>query len=83
MSIQDVQVKQSKAIADAGDLLVKLLVDIKAKKDMGAIVSDVLQPLVAVVGEVGDFKADLDADRKSALSTLGSKMGELADALLG
>lgn len=81
--IQDVQVKVAKEVDDVGALLVTIVADIRAKKPISEIAADALPKLIAAIDGVEQIPAELVASRKVVLSTIGARLGELTDAILG
>ena len=81
MGIQTKQVEYAKEIDDVLVLVVELVKDIKAKKDMSALAAENLPNLMNAIGgldQVGDeFK-----NKQVVLSTVGYRVGELGGALI-
>lgn len=80
--IEQKTVSYAKELGDVGDLLIVLIKDIKAKKDIATIITDTLQPLVTAVGGMDQVKTEIEADKIVAAATIGAKMGELTGVLL-
>lgn len=81
MGIQQKQIDYAKEVDDVLVLVVELVKDIKAKKDMAALAAENLPNLMNAIGgldQVGDeFK-----NKQVVLSTVGYRVGELSGALI-
>lgn len=83
MAIENKQVQVAKEVDDVCELLVKVVSDVRAGKPVADIVSGSVAPLVQALSGVDQVGAELQANRKVALATVGSRLGELVDAILG
>lgn len=83
MAIQDIQVKRAKEVDDVAKLLVDLVYDLRAKKDVSALMAENVAGLMAALADVDQVDDELRANRQVALATLGARLGELFDAILG
>lgn len=59
MGQQQIQLLVDDEVKALGDALRILLVDLKAKKAAGVILSDAVAPLIAAVGGISNFGADI------------------------
>lgn len=82
MAIIQVQVDRAKEIDDVLVLLVGLVTDLKAKKDLATVAADNLPKLMDAVAGVNQVADELKANKAVAFATIGSRVGELAGALL-
>ena len=82
MAIVNKEIKIASELSDVLVLVEELIVDVKAGKDIGAIVSENLPLLIAAIGGADQIPVELKADMKVALETVGLHVGSLAAALL-
>lgn len=82
MAIESKEVLYAKELSDVMDLLVGLVDDIKAKKSISEIGAENLPLLMAAVDGLGSLDDEFLGDRKVALQTIGSKLGDLVDVFL-
>lgn len=82
MAIQKKEVEFAKEIDDCLVLAVELVKDIKAGKPVAEIASHALPNLIGAINGIDGAKAELEANKAVVMSTVGSRMGELAGALL-
>lgn len=82
MAIQKKEIEYAKELDDVMVLVVELVKDIKAKKDVAALAAENLPNLMNAIGgldQIGDeFK-----NKPVLLSTIGYRTGELGGALIG
>lgn len=83
MAVQTKNVEYSKEIDDVAFLLVKIVADIRQGKGIAEVVSGAVAPLVDALAGVDQMGAEVSANRKVALQTIGYRTGELTDAILG
>ena len=83
MAIETKQVEYAKEADEVLALVVALVKDIKAGKEVADIASGRLPDLMVAISGFDAIGDEVAANRKVLLSTLGSRMGELTDALLG
>ncbi len=76
------QVEVSKELDDVLALLIVVARDVRAGKSVAEIAADALSKLVDAAAGIDQVSAEVAADRKVALQTIGYRTGELADALL-
>lgn len=81
--IEKKEVEFAKEIDDAAKLLVDLVYDIRAKKDLSAIAAENLKGLMDTISNVDQVDDEVAASRRVALATIGYRIGELADAIMG
>ena len=81
--IQSKQVEYAKEIDDVMALLVHMLSDIRAGKSAAEIASGNIAPLMEAVAGIDGVSAELAASRKVVPETVGYRVGELTDVLLG
>jgi hypothetical protein len=82
MAIEKKEVLYAKELSDVMDLLVGLVDDIKQKKSISEIGAENLPLLMAAVDGLGALDDEFLGDRKVALETIGSKLGDLVDVFL-
>ena len=83
MAIEKRECEVAKEVDDVAKLLVDLVNDLKAGKDVAAITSENLPGLISAIDGANQMGEEISANRKVALSTIGARLGELADAILG
>lgn len=89
--IESRSVDFAKEVDDLAVLFPTLITAILAKKAQGKSVVQIatelatedFQLFVAAVAGVGDISTEVAASRKAVLATLGYRLGETADAILG
>lgn len=79
--IQKREEEYCKEVDDVAVLLISIVSDIKGGKSAGDITSGSIQKLIDAVAGIDQLGAESE-NRKVFLKTLGSRTGELADALL-
>lgn len=82
MALEQKQVDVPKELSDVQDLVLGLIVDLKAKKPLAEVASGRLSELMAALDGFDKVGEELKLHRKEALKSLGLFVGELADALL-
>jgi uncharacterized protein YejL (UPF0352 family) len=82
MAIEKKEVSYAKEIDDVLNLVVGLVNDLKAKKDIALIVSGNLPALLTALDGINQLDAEISSNRLVALQTIGAKLGDLADAIL-
>lgn len=79
MDVQ-VSVAAPAGIKAVGDLLIAIIVDVKAGKAAGAIVEDAVPGLISAMGLIGELGADLK--EASVIPYAGLLAGQLVAALM-
>ena len=82
MAIEDRNVKVAKEIDDIMLLVPEIVRQIRAGKGLAELASMEFSALVAAVQGLDQVSAELKADRKVVLQTIGYRSGEIADAFL-
>ena len=82
MGIEKREVEFAKEIDDVGVLLVQIVRDAKAGKSAMEIASGSVGNLLNALTGVDQLPAEVKANRKVALQTIGFRTGELTDAIL-
>jgi len=83
MAIEKRECEVAKEVDDVAKLLVDLVVDLKAGKDVASITSENLPGLITAIDGANKMSDEIANNRKVVLSTIGARAGELADAILG
>ena len=82
MAIEKRETLVAKELDDALLLVKALIVDIKAGKSPSEIVSGNVPALIAAIAGLDQVSAELAANPEACYSTVGSRVGEIAAALL-
>lgn len=82
MAIVKKESEYAKELSEVMDLVINLVDDIKAKKSIAEIGSENLPLLVAAVDGLSSIDDELVENRKVALETIGSKLGDLIEVFL-
>lgn len=77
------QVEVSKEVDDAMAFLVGIVRDVRQGKPAPEIAAGNLAGLVNAAAGIDQVPAELAEDRKVAFQTIGARVGELVDALIG
>lgn len=83
MAIEKRECEVAKEVDDVLKLVVELVADLKAGKDVAAITSENLSGLMLAIEGINQVGDEISSNRKVVLSTVGARAGELADAILG
>lgn len=82
MAIEQKQVEYAKEVDDVLVLLVELVKDVKAKKDLGAIAAENLPNLMAAITGADQVGAEVQANKAVVLQTVGHRLGDLASVFV-
>lgn len=82
MAVEKKEIEYAKELGDVMVLVVELVKDIKAGKDVGAITSENLPHLINAIQGADQIPAEAKASREVALQTMGLHTGELAGVLI-
>lgn len=82
MGVVTKQVDIAKEVDDVLSLVVHLVKEIKAGKDVGAIVAGSVQPLIEAVSGVDQVAGELQANRRAAYNSASLRLAEMVDVLL-
>ena len=80
MSVQPRQVNIVTSVDNVLGLVVGLIVDVKAGKNVAQIVADVVPAFVQALAGIGDIKADV-LDRKDLEVTVALALAEIVNVL--
>ena len=83
MGIEKRSVDFAKETDDVMVLLAQLVRDIRAGKSPGDIASTNVGNLVTALAGVDQVQGEVELHRKVALETIGYRLGDLTDAILG
>lgn len=83
MAIQKKEIEYSKELDDVALALVHIVSEIKAKKSVSEIAGGSLSKLIDAVAGADLIGGEIDENRKVAFQTLGYRVGELTEALVG
>jgi hypothetical protein len=82
MAIQQKQIDYSKELDDVMVLLIALTKDIKAKKSLPDITTDVLPKLISAMDGVNQVGDEISSNHLVAGQTMGYRFGELVETII-
>lgn len=83
MAIEKRELDVAKECDDVMVLVVELVKDLKAKKEMAQVVAENLPHLMTALDGVQNLPEEVKAHRGAVMATVGYRAGELTDALIG
>jgi hypothetical protein len=81
--IQNKQVSFSKEVDDFAVLAVSVVSDLKAGKPVGEVVAGAVSKVVDALAGMDQVGTELNENRKVTFQTIGYRIGELVDVILG
>ena len=82
MAIEKKEIQYAKELDDVMSLVVNLVADIKAKKDVSAIASENLPLLVKAIEGINAIPQEYAGDKKAFFETVGIGLGGLVGVLI-
>jgi hypothetical protein len=83
MAVEQRQVMIAKEVDDVALLLVEIVKQVKSGKPVAEMAAGVMDELVQAISGVDQIDDEWKEDRSAVMATMGYRLGELTDAIIG